>query len=199
MVTPLQHKIYTFIAEYLAAHEYSPSLVEIATGIGISPNSISLISRHIHALVKEGRLAFQGKGYRNLQLVESNTGCKLPVLGRIAAGQPILAVEDKQEVDLTKLLNHPNHFILQVQGDSMQDEGILSGDMVICRHAQHAAEGEIVVALIDGLEATLKRISYQLQHFITLIPANPAFKPKAYAPERIEIQGVFIGLLRLNR
>jgi repressor LexA len=80
----------------------------------------------------------------------------------------------------------------------MMEEGILDGDFVICKHTPQAREGEIVVALIDNQDATLKRISYKIQDRITLIPANPTFKPKAYLMHRVQVQGVFIGLLRLR-
>lgn len=199
MVTPVQQRIYEYIQQYIAEHQYSPSLQEIACGIGISPNSISLISRSIHALVAAGRLQFHKKGYRNIQVVEeANAGLTLPLAGRIAAGVPIEAIEDKRTVDFGSIL-HGDHFVLEVKGDSMIEEGILDGDYVICRQAQQAREGEIVVALVDQQEATLKRVSYQVKDRVTLIPANPAFKPKAYLPQRVQIQGVFVGLLRLKK
>lgn len=196
MVTPVQQRVYEYIETHLQREGYSPSLSEIARGIGISPKSVSLISRCVHALTEAGKLTSEGKGYRRLQLV-TNQACTLPLVGRIAAGAPIEALEDQQTLDLRSLLQDPMHFVLQVKGDSMINDGILDGDLVICKQAQAAKEGDIVVALIDGREATLKRISYKFNHHITLIPANPQFKPKAYTPSRITIQGVYQGLLRL--
>ena len=196
-MTPLQQKVYQFIQQYLETHAYSPSLTEIATGIGISPNSISLISRTIHALIDAGRLSFHKKGYRSLRLVETESGA-LPLLGRIAAGAPIEAIEQKQTINLSALFPASDHFVLEVKGDSMMEEGIQDGDWVICRRAQQAQEGQIVVALIDQYAATLKRVSYKIHERITLIPANTALKPKAYLPHRVQIQGVFVGLLRLD-
>lgn len=205
-MTPAQKKIYTFIQGYIEEYGYSPSLTEIASGIGISPNSISLISRSIHALVKGGYLKFYKSGYRNVQVIKSHendhekdheNGFSLPLMGCIAAGAPIEAVEDQQAVDLGALLSSSEHFLLKVKGDSMVDEGIFDGDLVICKHAKYAREGEIVVALIDQHEATLKSLSYKIKDRITLVPANPALKPKAYLPHRVQIQGVFVGLLRL--
>lgn len=196
MVTPTQLKVYEFIQQYTQEHEYSPSLKEIARGIGISPNSISLISRSIHALVQAGRLKFHKKGYRNIQIVDTNDS--LPIMGRIAAGTPIEAIEDKRSLDFGALFKGNNHFVLEVKGNSMIDEGIFDGDYVICRQAPKAYEGEIVVALVDQQEATLKRISYQIKDRITLIPANPHLKPKAYLAHRIQVQGVFVGLVRLR-
>jgi repressor LexA len=196
-MTPLQHKIHGFIGNYVNEYGYSPTLVEIATGIGISPNSISLISRNIHALVAAGELQFHRKGYRNIQ-VRKRAANTLPVIGRIAAGTPIEAIEQKYTLDFSTLFHGDEHFMLEVKGDSMIGEGIFDGDYVICRSCQRANEGEIVVALIDQQDATLKRLSYKIPERITLIPANPALKPKAYLPQRVQIQGVFVGLLRLN-
>lgn len=195
MVTPLQHKVYKYIQEHIDAEGYSPSLTEIAKGIGISPKSVSLISRSIHALVDAGQLKLGEKGYRKAQLADDREA-GLPLLGRIAAGVPIEAIEDRQVVDLGFLTKDRQHFALQVKGDSMIEEGIWDGDYVLCREANHAREGDIAVALIDGMEATLKRVSFQIHDRITLIPANPAFKPKAYLPQRVQIQGIYVGLLR---
>jgi repressor LexA len=199
MVTPLQQKIYDYICQYIDQNHYSPSLAEIANGIGISPNSISLISRSIHALIEAGRLKFHKKGYRNLQVVEREEGLLLPLVGRIAAGIPIEAIQDKQMINLSAWLKGDDHFVLEVKGDSMIGEGILDGDLVICKQAKQAHENDIVVALIDGQEATLKRLSYKIQDRITLIPANPSLKPTAYLSHRVQVQGVFVGLLRLMK
>lgn len=197
MATPLQNKIYQFITTYLAAHGYSPSFEEIAVGVGISARSVSLISRSVHALVNEGRLVFYKKGHRNLKLPDAHP-FSLPLLGKIAAGSPIEAIPDYRAIDVGWLLKGETHFVLEVKGDSMIDEGILNGDFVICKHTSVAREGDIVVALVDQNDATLKRVSYQVKGMVTLIPENPHLKPKAYLPHRIQIQGLFIGLLRLN-
>lgn len=198
MTTPLQHKIFEFIKFYFNQNGYSPSLTEIACGIGISAKSVSLISRNIHALVAAGQLTFDKKGYRNIRLPSPNQS-SLPLLGRIAAGEPIAAISDRQAIDLTEFLPKEGHFVLEVKGDSMIEEGILDGDWVICKYSEKAFEGDIVVALLDQQEATLKRLSYKIQDRITLIPANPLLKPKAYLSQRVQVQGVFVGLLRLRR
>ncbi len=198
MTTPIQQKIYQFIQDYINEHGYSPALVEIARGIGISPKSISLVSRSIHALADAGRLRFHKKGYRNIQLVEGEQRASLPLLGRIAAGVPIEVIENRQSIDLAGLFDSTHHFVLQVKGESMVEEGMFDGDLVVCRLAQRANEGDMVFALIDGREAALKRVSYQIQDRITLIPANTSLKPKAYLPHRVQIQGVFAGLVRLQ-
>lgn len=197
-MTPLQAKIVDYIQTYLSQHAYSPSLAEIATGIGISPTSVSLISRNIHALVAAGKLSFYKKGYRNIRITNDSRGFTLPVFGRIAAGSPIEAIEDQRILEIESMLNKSEHFLLEVKGDSMIDEGILDGDFIICKQTNLAYEGDIIVALIDQHEATLKRVSYQIRDRVTLIPANKNLKPKAYLPNRVQIQGIFIGLLRLK-
>ncbi len=197
-MSPLQKKICDYIQSYIQQHGYSPTLTEIAAGIGISPKSISLISRNIHALVASGNLVHYKKGYRNIQPTESSSTLSLPLVGRIAAGNPIEAIENKQSIDLGAMLQGDGHYMLEVRGDSMIDEGILDGDWVICRQADKAREGEIVVALVDEQEATLKRVSYKVPERVTLIPANPNLKPKAYLPQRVQVQGIFVGLLRLK-
>lgn len=196
-MTPIQYKVYEFIQQHIKHHGYSPSLVEIARGIGISPNSISLMSRTVHALIAAGKLKFNKKGYRNIEVVV-DSGWSLPLLGRIAAGSPIEAIEDKQMIDLGSLFTGADYFLLEVQGDSMVDEGIYDGDLVICKHVKQAQEGDIVIALIDAQEVTLKQFS-QANEQITLIPANPNLKPKSYASQRVQIQGLFVGLLRLKK
>src|SRR3989338_1302705 len=100
MVTPVQQKIYQYIQDHIGEHGYSPSLSEVARGLGISPKSISLVSRSIHALVAAGRLKFGKKGYRKVQVAEGGGSLTLPLMGRIAAGAPIEAIEDRQSVDL---------------------------------------------------------------------------------------------------
>jgi len=196
MVTPLQHKIYEFVRDYIHHHEYSPSLEEIARGIGISPKSISLISRGIHALVAAGRLKFATKGYRNIHLPDQMTD-SLPILGYVASGSPIEPLTERS-LNMATLLQGNQHFVLQVKGDAMADENIVDGDFVICKRAEQAQEGDMVVALLNQRETTLKRISYQFSGRITLIPANTQLKPRSYLPQQVQIQGVFVGIMRLK-
>jgi repressor LexA len=195
MVTPTQHKIYHFIKQYLDKHDYAPSLQEIAHGIGIK--SRSLISRYVHALEKTGLLELADEGHRKIRLISSNDDMALPLVGKIAAGLPIEAVTQHDHLVLKDLLVGEGRYALLVKGDSMINEGILDGDIVICEKREQAQEGEIVVALIDNQEATLKRIHFTDDGKITLIPANSSYTAQIYAAQRVNIQGVFVGLLRL--
>lgn len=196
MVTPTQHKIYKFIQQFIHEQGYAPSLQEIAVGIGISASSKSLISRSVHALADAGMLRLS-EGRRNIEL--SQQAVALPLVGRIAAGAPIEAIPNHEMLDLSGLLSSNDHYVLEVRGDSMIEEGILDGDHVICKRQNTAVEGDIVVALIDNQEATLKRICFQTKDKITLLPANSALKPQVYPSHRVQIQGIFIGLLRLYK
>lgn len=163
--------------------------------LGISPRSKSLITRSLRILEKEGKIKLIKEGRR---LIIALTSKHLTLLGRISAGTPIEALSDNQFININQLLQGENRFALQVKGDSMIDEGIFDGDIIICQQANRAREGDIIVALIDQCNATLKRISYKVQGMITLIPANSELKPRAYSPERIHIQGVYVGLIRMS-
>ena len=120
----------------------------------------------------------------------------IPLLGRIAAGQPIEAIEGRDELNLADFLMSSDRFALQVAGNSMIDAGILDGDTVIIRQQQTATNGDIVVALIDGIEATLKRLKKLPDGMILLMPENKFMEPKVYLAQRVQIQGVVVGQLR---
>ena len=120
----------------------------------------------------------------------------IPLLGRIAAGQPIEAIEGRDELNLADFLMSSDRFALQVTGNSMIDAGILDGDTVIIRQQQTATNGDIVVALIDGIEATLKRLKKLPDGMILLMPENKFMEPKVYPAQRVQIQGVVVGQLR---
>jgi repressor LexA len=194
-MTPAQKKVYMYIKEHLTQHHYAPSLSEIAKGIGMSASSKSLISRHVHALIKSGLLIKKPTGYRNIRLPLSRF--QLPIVGKIAAGSPIEPVKQQAVLDLAEVLCNEGCYVLEVKGDSMIGEGIWDGDKIICKKQTTASEGDIVVALIDKEKATLKSLHYQPDGTILLAPANPQFKSQLYDANRITIQGIFIGLLRL--
>ena len=200
MTTPQQRKIYEFIGQYTEEQGYSPTFEEIAKGIGLSPRSVSLISRSVQALIKSGWLTAQKKGSRRSVWPSKPPKFSFPLLGRIAAGSPIEAIADNHQlVDLSVLFKGDNHFMLEIKGDSMVEEKIFDGDFVICKRSDRAEEGDIVAALIDQQDATLKRLSYQLKGMVTLIPANANLKPKAYPLHRIQIQGVFVATMRFKK
>jgi repressor LexA len=197
-MTPTQFKIYQFVTQFIQQRSFAPSLQEIAVGIGISPRSLSLISRYLRVLEQDGLLTMGKKGYRKVQL-KTPANMFLPLVGRIAAGAPIEAIPEADIVDMAELLRGEDLYVLEVKGDSMIDEGIWSGDKVICKRQDTAKENDIVVALIDNQNATLKRIHFESPREIKLIPANTALKPQIYAANRVQVQGVFVALLRLHK
>jgi repressor LexA len=198
MTTPAQYKIYQFVTQFMQENGFAPSLHEIAVGIGISPRSLSLVSRYLRALEEDGLLVMGKKGYRKIQL-KPVSDTTLPLVGRIAAGAPIEAIAHNETIDLAEIFSGDNLYVLEVKGDSMIDEGIWSGDNVICKRQDTAKEGDIVVALIDSQEATLKRISFKAAGKITLLPANTSLQPQVYPANRVQVQGIFVGLLRLHK
>ena len=117
------------------------------------------------------------------------------VLGNIAAGEPIEAIEDVETFDLTKVFNPHDHFLLRVRGTSMMLDGINDGDLAIVRHTRVAQAGDIVVAVVDGGDVTLKRFKKK-KNTITLIPANDQMTAMEFDASRVEIRGVFVGLVR---
>jgi repressor LexA len=127
---------------------------------------------------------------------QKGSGYSLPLLGRIAAGQPIEAIPNHDRIDLAEFFVGENRFVLRVQGDSMLEAGILDGDMVVVEQCDHASDGDIVVALIDREEATLKTLRHHSDGSVMLIPANSQMTPMIYPAERVAIQGVVVGQLR---
>jgi repressor LexA len=197
MITSTQRKIYDIIKTYINRTGYAPSLREIAAELGIGAKSISLVSRYLAALEEAGYIRLLPHRQRNIELID-HSATSLPIMGRIAAGKPIEAVQSHEVIDFNELLKDQTLFALEVKGDSMIDEGIFNNDKIICRSQSTANEGDIVVALINQQEATLKRISYKIKEHITLIPANTALSPQIYPASWVEIQGVFVGLWRFH-
>lgn len=196
MLTLTQNKTYQFIQKYILEHGYSPTMAEIAEGIGITSRGV--VHRYVNALVMNGLIELTPRRRRNIHLVDQSPTYFLPLVGKIAAGKPIEAIEDRETVDIMNIFLGPGRYALKVQGDSMIEEGILDGDVVVCEHRQIAEAGKIVVALIDSQEVTLKRIHYNPDDTITLFPANSNHQPMTYSKERVQIQGIYIGLIRCD-
>lgn len=194
-----QKQILDFIKQYIDKYGYSPTLAEIAESIGVS--SLATVHEHLQALVLKGVIKRFDGAVRGIEILDQKVsnalkGIELPVLGFIAAGQPIMAYTDP---DAT--LNIPPHmvsgkkrsYVLQVKGDSMIEDGILDGDFVIIEEQTIASDGDIVVALLDNGLATLKRF-FKEANRIRLEPANAAMEP-IYATN-VKIQGKCVGVIR---
>ena len=199
-LTDRQRQVYAATRDHLARHGVTPKLVELGHTLGI--RSRGVVHRHVHALVDAGLVEVEPGRHRGIRLAGAEPppeALELPLLGRIVAGQPLEAIPDEASIDLGQFFMGPGRFVLRVQGDSMVDAGILDGDMVVVRQAGHAADGEIVVALIDGEEATLKRLRNNRDGSIALLPANSALAPMIYPASRVQIQGVVVAQLRAYR
>jgi len=199
MPTPSQAHVLRFIREHLARHGHAPSLSAIADGLGL--HSKGVVHRHVQALVEQGYLKVEAGRHHGITLTErvAEAALSLPLLGRIAAGRPIEAIADEQSLNLADFLLGPNRYALRVFGDSMIGAGILDGDTVVVEQRDTAQNGDIVVALIDQQEATLKRFKQRTDGAIELIAENPAMPTMIYPAHRVRIQGIVTGQLRSYR
>lgn len=196
MLTRGQHRTLTFIKEYMNEHEYAPTAAEIAQGTGIKSRGV--VHRYLRALESAGAIALTPRRHRNISLVDQPipTRFGLPLIGEIAAGHPIEALPDSDPINLADIFLGENRYALRVKGDSMIEEGIFDGDIVVCEQRDTVRDGQIVVALVDQQEATLKRLERNQAGEVVLHPANRTMAPMVYPPERVDIQGVYVGLLR---
>ncbi len=207
MLTYQQEKLLKFIIDYQKQNNVTPSFDEMKDGLDLK--SKSGIHRIVSALEERGYIKKLNNRARaieiikNLNLIDTESGknknniISIPILGKIAAGLPIEAIsENTNYIELPEtLLKKGEYFILNVEGDSMIEAGIFDGDQVVIRKAKDANNGEIVVALIDNNEATLKRIFKRGQQ-VALQPENSNYKTVIYGPDRIQIQGVLKHLIR---
>ncbi|MCF6218097.1 MAG: transcriptional repressor LexA [Gammaproteobacteria bacterium] len=197
MPTPLEQKIVQALRHYIAQHGQAPTLQALGKRVGI--HSKGTVHRYVNSLIDQGLLTRDPhKGWRSISLTQSSTGDlhTLPLLGRIAAGKPIEAIPDNHQLNLMTLFEGEGRYALKVQGDSMMDAGILNDDWVVILSTAQAAQGEIIVALIDNEEVTLKRLGARNKEEVTLTPENSTLQPTCYSAERVQIQGVLIGQIR---
>jgi repressor LexA len=196
-LTRRQLEIYEFLKTRLDDFAHPPTLDELCDALGLS--SRGSLHKQVQALIDAGLVEPMNHLRRGIRLVPADAPAEpdgLPLFGYIAAGRPIEAVASPQTVQVPPALRTERDcYVLQVRGDSMIDEGILDGDWVVIEHRDSARNGEIVVALVDGAEATLKRIE-QRPGKVVLHPANAAIKPLTYRPDRVQIQGVLVGQMR---
>ena len=199
-VTAKQRRVFEFIRRYIDSNQEPPTIAEIGRHFQMrSPASVHAI---LLALEREGLIKRIPNVSRGIEIVEQKDGGddddnEIPLLGTVAAGQPIEAILDPNPIAVPKdMQGHGRTFALRVRGDSMIDENIQDGDIIIVASQKTAENGQMVVALIDGNYATVKKF-YREPDFIRLEPANSQFKPIfVKTPERIQIQGVVKGLIR---
>ncbi|HTV64345.1 MAG TPA: transcriptional repressor LexA [Bryocella sp.] len=204
-LTRRQKEVYDFISAFVDRHGYSPSYEEIAEGLGLS--SLATVHKHITNLEDKQLLRRDYNRSRSIDLlrprgrmkqslaVAAESSMSLPLLGRIAAGRPLEAIENPESISLADFTRSKEVFVLQVKGESMQDEAILDGDYVLVEKADSARDGEIVVALVDGSDATLKRL-YVEGGKVRLQPSNATMQPIIVPAASVQVQGRVIGVLR---
>ena len=199
MLTTQEHNTLQFIRHYLAQYGYAPKFREIGLAIGV--NSQGTVHRYVQSLQEKGYIDREKGNARGMSLVELPlvSPPTIPLVGKIAAGLPIEAIEDTQELNLAEMFMGPELFALRVSGDSMMDAGILDNDYVIIKKQPVANDGDIVVAMIDKVEATLKRFKRTSQWEIALIPENADMETMVYAAERVNIHGILVGQMRSYR
>ena len=193
-LTRLEQKILDSIKSYYAKYNEMPTIRGLGKIINIS--SPGTVGRYINSLVDKGYLEREARIWRGLKLTTLDDDGSLPLMGRIAAGKPIEAIVGENELNPNALLLGENRYALQVTGDSMIDAGIRDQDWVIICAQDHADNGQIVVALIDQMETTLKYLHYLGDDFIELRPANIALDSMRYETNRVLIQGVIVAQMR---
>lgn len=189
-LTKKQQQILEYIDLFITNNGYSPSYRELASNFNLS--SVATVAEHINSLRNKGYLDCKSKQARSITLT-TNDNISIPFLGFIAAGLPIEAVQTNETLDIPKDMSGKNVFALKVKGDSMIDDGILNGDYVIIEQSNIARNGDIVVALLNKNEVTLKRF-YKRNNYIYLQPANKKYKP--IKTKDVEIQGTVKGVIR---
>jgi repressor LexA len=196
MLTQLEERMFAYIREQINTHSIAPTIAEIADAMNMK--SRGTVHRYVQSLIDKGHLEKRGTGWRGLKLsdaIEAQRYC-IPLLGVIAAGRPIEAIEGHEQLNVAEFLIGEDRYALRVSGDSMVNAGILDGDTVILKKRSTANRGDIVVALIDRAEATLKTLGSIQGGLVELIAENDAMKPMRYAVDRVRIQGVLVGQMR---
>ena len=198
MVTPRQRQIYDYLCRYIDAHAYAPTMAEIGKQFKLSsPASVHHI---LSGLETEGLIRRIPNVSRGIEVVRTESPeqeFEIPLLGVVAAGQPIEAILSHETICVPRdFMGRERLFALRVRGDSMIGEQIREGDCIIVESRQTANNGEMVVALVDGTDATVKTF-FKERDQIRLEPANPRYKPIIISPpDRVTIQGVVKGLIR---
>lgn len=199
-LTKRQREIYDYIKSFLEERGYAPSLEEIGAHFGLS--SVATVHEHLANLEAKGVLRRDPNRSRAVELTRPGLtdAVELPLLGRVAAGEPLEAIADNETIAVPEeMLGRGETFALRVSGDSMIDEHVADGDYLIVERRETARDGERVIALIDGERATFKTFRTEGDGRIRLQPANDRHAPQVYEADRVRVQGVAIGVLRKYR
>ena len=199
-VTRRQKEVLDFIGGFVERNGYSPSFEEIARGLSLK--SLATVHKHVSNLQTKGALQRGHNRSRSIDVLpmprtqrQPAARERLPLMGRIVAGLPVEAVQTSDSISISDIVGNKEVFALEVHGDSMRDEHIVSGDYVLVERTRTARDGEIVVALVRGTETTLKRF-YHEGNTIRLQPANDEMAPILVPAAQVEVQGRILGVLR---
>jgi repressor LexA len=197
-LTKRQREILDYLNEFIQQHGYAPSLEEI--GARFSLSSLATVHKHLTNLQEKGFIRRSWNRSRSVELLPSRSGGRaidLPMLGFVAAGMPIEAVTGSETISVPESLINGKRdtYVLRVKGESMIDEQIRDGDWVVVEDRKSADNGEMVIALVGGQDATLKKF-YRENNRIRLQPANPSMQPIYVEPDNCQIQGVVVGVMR---
>jgi repressor LexA len=204
-LTKRQKDVLDFIADFVEEHGYSPSYEELAQGLKLA--SLATVHKHIQALESRNYLRRLFNQSRSLEVSakyiqerrrsrQTSRAAEVPLAGRIAAGAPVEAIEGQDTLQFADFAGKGDTFALQVSGESMIEDHILSGDYVLVEKTQQAKDGEIVAALVDGRETTLKRIYHEPDGRIRLQPANSSMQPIIVDGANVQVQGRVLAVLR---
>ncbi len=198
-LTKRQKEILDHLSDYIDKHGYAPSFEEIAEVFGYT--SLATVHEHVSNLERKGYIRKAYNRSRSIELMPAEArpaGVELPLLGEVAAGQPIEAIPDQETIlvppDL--LRKGGENYVLRVTGDSMIEEQIRDGDFIIVNSRTTAEDGEMVVALIEGESATVKKLYREPGGRIRLQPANEALDPLLFPADQVLVQGVVVGVIR---
>jgi repressor LexA len=196
-LTKRQREILDYLNEFIQQHGYAPSLEEIGRRFNLS--SLATVHKHLTNLQEKGFIRRAWNRSRSVELVPTRVGARsleLPLLGFVAAGAPIEAVVSSETIAVPEALaGKRDSYVLRVKGDSMIDEQIKDGDFVIVEDRKAVDNGEMVIALVGGQDATLKKF-YRENGKVRLQPANPAMQPIMVDSDQVQVQGVVVGVMR---
>ncbi|HEY0015131.1 MAG TPA: transcriptional repressor LexA [Longimicrobium sp.] len=197
-LTKKQRQILDYVESFVETNGYSPSYEEIADHFGY--NSLATVHEHLTNLEQKGFLRKNYNKSRSLEVVRADLhapALELPLMGAVAAGLPIEAIAEQETITVPHdMVRRGNNYVLRVRGDSMIDEQIRDGDYIIVNSRQTAENGEMVVALVNGDSATVKKFYREPAGRVRLQPANPTMQPMYYAGDAVQIQGIVVGVIR---
>ena len=196
-LTKRQREILDYLNEFIEHHGYAPSLEEIGRRVALS--SLATVHKHLKNLEDKGSIKRVWNKSRSVELIANRTGTRsaeIPLLGRVAAGVPIEAIPSDESVSVPEeFIGVRDAYALRVKGNSMMDEQIRDGDIVIVEDRKKPHNGETVIALLDGANVTLKTYFLESNN-VRLQPANPALSPLLLKPASVHIQGVVLAVMR---